>query len=204
MGIMRRLWHLVSRPSPRYALGAVLIVGGVGGILLWGGFNWALEATNTEEFCIGCHEMRSTVYEELKKTVHYENPSGVRATCPDCHVPKDWVHKVGRKVSATFKELPLHIVGALDTSEKFEAKRLELAERVWDTMKKTDSRECRNCHEMSVMVLADQKPRSRGQHESAEREGKTCIDCHKGIAHKAVHQALEEQEGQENGGFTLE
>ncbi len=203
---MRRLWHFISRPSPRYALGILVVVGGIGGILFWGAFNWALELSNTESFCISCHEMRSTVYEELKKTVHYRNTSGVRAICSDCHVPKEWTAKLVRKIQATFKELPLHLMGALDSPEKFEAKRLKLAQRVWAVMKANDSLECRNCHLMDSMELEKQKPRARGQHESAKAAGETCIDCHKGIAHKPVHAALEQptEEGGQDEGFTLE
>ena len=50
------------------------------GIILWGGFNTALELTNTEQFCISCHEMEDNVYQEYKTTIHYANRSGVRAT----------------------------------------------------------------------------------------------------------------------------
>jgi nitrate/TMAO reductase-like tetraheme cytochrome c subunit len=34
----------------------VLMIGVVIGIVFWGGFNTAMEATNTEEFCISRHE----------------------------------------------------------------------------------------------------------------------------------------------------
>ena len=67
------------------------------GIILWGGFNTVLELTNTEKFCITCHEMKDNVYQEYKTTIHYANRSGVRATCPDCHVPKEWVYKIRDK-----------------------------------------------------------------------------------------------------------
>jgi len=66
------------------------------GIVFWGGFNTAMDATNKEQFCISCHEMEDNVFEEYKKTIHYANRSGVRATCPDCHVPKEWTHKMVR------------------------------------------------------------------------------------------------------------
>ncbi len=153
------------------------------GILFWGAFNTSMEVTNTETFCISCHEMEHNVYKEYKKTVHYENRTGVRATCPDCHVPKEWWHKVVRKVSAT-NELFHKIMGSVDTPEKFEAKRLELAEHVWDTMKETDSRECRNCHAFNSMSLAAQQKTSQTAHKRALEEKRTCIDCHMGIAHK--------------------
>jgi len=201
---LKKIWTVVWRPHPRYAAGVLIAAGTVFGILFWGGFNWAMELSNSEAFCISCHEMRSTVYEELKETVHYSNRSGVRATCADCHVPKEWVYKVGRKISATFNELPLHLIGAMDTKEAFEAKRLEMAKSVWATMKATDSRECRNCHDSRSMKLQDQEPRARGQHASAEKEGETCIDCHKGIAHKPVHKELEKAKEKKEESFTIQ
>lgn len=160
----------------------ILAGGFVCGILFWGGFNTAMEATNQEKFCVSCHEMKNNVYEEYKKTIHYTNRSGVRATCPDCHVPKDWTPKMIRKIQAS-NEVLHKILGSIDTKEKFEAKRLELAQHVWDSMKKTNSRECRNCHDYKQMDFTMQSKRSQERHPTAFDEGKTCIDCHKGIAH---------------------
>jgi nitrate/TMAO reductase-like tetraheme cytochrome c subunit len=163
------------------------------GIVFWGGFNTAMEATNNEEFCISCHEMEENVYEEYKKTIHYANRSGVRATCPDCHVPKEWTHKMVRKIQAS-KEVWHKILGTIDTPEKFDNKRLQLAQNEWRRMKANDSRECRNCHDFESMSVAYQKPRASKQHTNALQNGNTCIDCHKGIAHKPVHQLMDEEE----------
>lgn len=163
------------------------------GVIFWGGFNTAMEATNTLGFCISCHEMEENVYQEYTKTIHYSNRSGVRATCSDCHVPDPWVHKVVRKIKAS-NELLHKALGSIDTPEKFDAKRLKLAKNVWGEMKSTDSRECRNCHDFNTMRPEDQKPRARKQHLNAMTEGNTCIDCHKGIAHTPVHDQLEEEE----------
>jgi len=162
---------------------SVLIIGIIIGILLWGGFNWALELTNTETFCISCHEMRDNVYAEYKGTIHYENRTGVRATCPDCHVPKEWVYKIKRKIQAS-NELYHKMLGTIDTREKFEAKRLELARHEWARMKANDSRECRNCHNYDYMDYPSQGRRAVDNHIKGFDEGKTCIDCHKGIAHE--------------------
>ena len=152
------------------------------GILFWGAFNTSMELTNSETFCISCHEMNDNVYKEYKETIHYSNRTGVRATCPDCHVPKDWFHKVKRKIGAT-NELFHKVIGSIDTVEKFEAKRLQLAENVWQTMKNSDSHECRNCHAFNSMNLKAQKDSSRLAHSRALKNGQTCIDCHMGIAH---------------------
>jgi cytochrome c-type protein NapC len=165
----------------------------VAGIVFWGGFNTAMEATNTMEFCISCHEMKDNVYNEYTKTIHFQNRTGVRATCSDCHVPDPWVHKVVRKVQAS-NELLHKVLGSIDTPEKFDAKRLTLARNVWHSMKSTDSRECRNCHDFQSMAPEFQRPRARKQHLSAFEAGQTCIDCHKGIAHKGVRDLLDEEE----------
>jgi len=175
-----------SSPTPKHrgrkATLVVLLIGVAIGIVFWGGFNTAMEATNTEAFCISCHEMEVNVYQEYTDTIHYTNRTGVRATCPDCHVPKDWLHKVVRKVQAT-SELYHHFKGDVDTPEKFEAERFRLAQNVWSQMKRTDSRECRNCHEFDSMDYTKQESRSAQGHQDAEDAGLTCIDCHKGIAH---------------------
>jgi len=173
-------------------LGASLIFMIIG-VIFWGGFNTAMEMTNTLDFCISCHEMEENVFREYQKTVHYTNRSGVRATCSDCHVPRPWIHKVIRKIEAS-NEVFHKILGTIDTPEKFDAKRLHLAKNVWRAMKSTDSRECRNCHNFDSMNPEDQKKRSRKQHATAMEEGGTCIDCHKGIAHNKVHDKLTEEE----------
>ena len=168
------------------------------GILFWGAFNTAMEMTNTESFCISCHEMNDYVYQEYRHTVHFNNRTGVRATCPDCHVPKDWIHKFTRKVSAT-NELFHKMIGSIDTPEKFHHKRLQLAQYVWENMRSTDSRECRNCHAFVYMDLAKQKLTSQQAHRRALEKGRTCIDCHMGIAHQIAKDF--DHDGELHAGF---
>ena len=179
---LKEAWTYVRRPSQKYSLLSLLGVGFIAGVIFWGGFNTAMEATNTETFCIGCHEMQENVYKEYQDTIHYSNRTGVRAICPDCHVPKDWIHKMARKIQAS-NELYHKMLGSVDTPEKFEAKRLQLARNVWRTMKKTNSRECRNCHDYTSMDYMKQGRRAVKQHIKGFDDGKTCIDCHAGIAH---------------------
>jgi cytochrome c-type protein NapC len=151
--------------------------------IFWIGFHYSMDATNTEEFCISCHEMEKFVFEEYKQTIHYSNRTGVRATCPDCHVPKEWQHKIARKIQST-NEMMHKILGSINTPEKYEAKRLQLAERVWANMQETDSRECRNCHGFKFMDFSKQGEDAADTHPDALDSDMTCIDCHKGIAHK--------------------
>ena len=75
------------------------------------------------------------------------------------------------------------LTGKVDTREKFESHRREMAEREWQRMKDTDSRECRNCHGFQSMNTEVQKPRAKKAHELGQRDKQTCIDCHRGVAH---------------------
>ena len=186
--MLRWIWRWYVRPSVQIGQGILLSLGLVAGIIFWGGFNTAMEATNTMEFCVSCHEMRDTVYVEYQETIHFRNPSGVRAICSDCHVPHEWGPKVVRKIQAS-GELWHKLIGTIDTPEKFEAHRLDMANRVWATMEANDSRECRNCHSYEAMDFEHQRQRSREKMEPVATgeyfgDGSTCIDCHKGIAHK--------------------
>lgn len=192
-GKLAGLWAKLKQPSAKYSLIGLLTTGLFSGIFLWGGFNTAMEATNTLEFCISCHEMRDNVYEEYKQTIHYSNRTGVRAVCSDCHVPKDWSHKMVRKLQAS-AEVWGKLMGTIDTKEKFEANRLRLAEHEWARMKAVDSRECRNCHSFEGMDTEKQKLRGAKMHKIAQAENKTCIDCHKGIAHKKPKGMKEEDD----------
>ncbi|NIZ59616.1 cytochrome C [Sedimentitalea sp. CY04] len=184
LGFAKRIWSAIRRPSVHYSLGFLTMGGFVMGIIFWGGFNTALEVTNTEAFCTSCHEMRDNVYEELKPTIHYSNRSGVRATCPDCHVPHEWTSKVARKMQAS-KEVWGKIFGTINTREKFLEHRLALAQNEWTRLEANNSLECRNCHSEESMDITRQSTRAAEAHERFLFTGeKTCISCHKGIAHQ--------------------
>ncbi|TEW49545.1 NapC/NirT family cytochrome c [Psychromonas algicola] len=178
--LLKRLWVIMKSPSTA-SFGFILVIGFLGGIIFWGGFNTGMEATNTEAFCSGCH---APIVKEIRETIHYSNRSGVRAICSDCHVPHNWTDKIVRKVQAS-KELVAFAMGTINTEEKFQARRAHLANREWQRMKENDSQECRNCHQFDYMDFSEQGPRSVKQHSTALASGeKTCVDCHKGIAHQ--------------------
>lgn len=168
---------------------------GVAGLVMFGGLLFmggkaTIDATNQLEFCTSCHEMKDNNYEEYKTTIHAKNRTGVKAVCSDCHVPHGFFATAKRKILAA-NDIYQHLMGTEDTKEKFEAHRLELAKKVWRHMKETDSAECRNCHDVKTMDPEQQGPTARKQHQKIGKDGKTCIDCHYGIAHHEPKGGLE-------------
>lgn len=189
-GRIRRIWSWFWSPTAALSAGFILIAGFLGGILFWGGFHWTMELTNTEEFCTSCHTMETNLG-EYRETIHYNNHSGVRAICSDCHVPHEWNHKVKAKIMAV-KDIYHEVAGTISTPEKYEEHRQKMASAVWKKMKASNSRECRNCHNFDYMDFTIQETRAASEHQRAIDTGMTCIDCHQGIAHRLPPDYLQE------------
>ena len=189
MRAIRRLLHALRNPPAAGTTVGRLLGIGVAGTLVAAlaayalFFHPLLERTNSTEFCASCHSMQATVYREYQTSVHYSNASGVRAGCPDCHVPKALVPKLVAKVRAA-KDVWHEILGTIDTPEKFEAHRWRMANAVWSMMERTDSATCRSCHSWEAMNADEQDRSARSKHRAAKEEGRTCIECHKGLVHK--------------------
>jgi len=180
--------------AQRISLGIAIVIF-VAGIVFAGLGNVGLAMTNETEFCTSCHSTKVNL-NELQETIHWKSPWGVRAGCSDCHVPKPFIPKMIAKVMAA-KDVYHEIMGTIDDMEKYEQHRWGMANRVWYKMKSTDSRECRSCHSWDAMDLAEQDRSARKRHGRARDEGKTCIDCHKGIAHHLPEGYVPDTPGEE-------
>ncbi|HMT79285.1 MAG TPA: NapC/NirT family cytochrome c [Azonexus sp.] len=185
--------HSKAKSILRWGTLAVLLLGG----LVFAGGKYAVDQTNTVEFCISCHEMKDNNFEEYKETIHAKNRTGVKAICSDCHVPHDLIGTTIRKIKAS-NDVLHHVLGTIDTKEKFEAHRLDLAKRVWKRMKETDSKECRQCHDTKAMDPEKQGKTAQKQHLKLASGERTCIDCHFGIAHKEPEGGHEPREALDN------
>lgn len=170
--------------------GWMLAVGAVLGVLFSAAFAFSLEATSSNAFCANaCHSM-SIPYEEYRQSPHFANHLGIRANCSDCHIPKAFFPKLYRKATAGARDVYHTILGTIDTKEKYEARRWEMAQGVWERMRANDSQNCRSCHDTDQWKLEEQ---SRfAQREHADRGEETCIDCHTGVAHKEPIEPTEE------------
>lgn len=162
----------------------VLFLGLFAGALAFGSVGSFMVYANSEQFCANaCHEMNQ-LQKEHKGTVHDVNRSGVRATCNDCHVPHAYIPNYLAKLGLWSDVWGHFVTRSINTPEKFEAKRYELAKRVWLDMKKNDSRECRHCHTTAKMNPDKQSEKALRRHEKGRQDGLTCIDCHFAMSHK--------------------
>lgn len=174
------LW---TKPKSKWLLGIPL--GGLLAILIgvigWNIFMGVMHTTSTTEFCASCHTQIDTVVEEYEASIHFKNQFGVRAECQDCHLADDFIPYMFRKIEAV-KEVVAFMRGDI-TKDNFEEHRGRMAEKVWAEMIENDSRECRSCHKADSMDFTVQKRSVARRHKTMEEKGKTCVDCHQGVAH---------------------
>jgi cytochrome c-type protein NapC len=103
-----------NRSGLTLAIAALVVMGVIGG-----GITVAaavtVHMTSTEEFCSSCHTNDAAA--EFKDTIHDKNRTGVRAECADCHLPREFVPMMVRKVEAA-REVWGNWTGYIDTKEK--------------------------------------------------------------------------------------
>ncbi len=200
MSVFKKIGGWFTTPGTRpvaYYVGSGLFVGVVGFLIFH--FFMMKGSTNSTEFCISCHEMEG-VYKEYTESTHYKNPSGVRAECADCHIPHgntigDYYDKLMDKIFVGGRHLYHHLIKTYPNQEAFEKSRYRLAEIVWDTMRKRDSKECRQCHSYTAMAMLDQGKSASRKHSKMMKDGtKTCSDCHTGLTHEEPEEPDEEEE----------
>jgi nitrate/TMAO reductase-like tetraheme cytochrome c subunit len=179
------LWRRLRRPSTRWSVLSLLVIGIVIGLAATVGTAVMVEVTGTDKFCGGaCHSMQ-WVAREHGASVHVQNHTGVRAGCHDCHIPKHYPELLWYKAKAGIKDAIGEMRGVINTEEKFKKERLRMANLVWEEYKGNNSRNCRNCHEFSPDVLKKQKEFAAPMHQQVLEGKATCIDCHKGVGHDA-------------------
>ncbi|MEZ9648525.1 NapC/NirT family cytochrome c [Vibrio sp. 10N.261.52.C2] len=170
---------------------ALIAAVGIGiGWLTLGGTAAVMHYTSSTEFCVSCHTMEAP-HKEYQGSVHFSNAKGIRAECADCHIPTDPIDYVITKVRASKDIYHEFISGKIDTPEKYEAHREEMAETVWAQFRENDSATCRSCHEFDAMEEFEQSRDAEKMHAYGRENNQTCIDCHKGVAHFAPEAQLD-------------
>ena len=183
--MLKRTWQALRRPSTRWSVLSLLVIGILVGFLATAGTQVMVHVTGTDKFCgTACHSMQ-WVAKEHQQSVHHTNRTGVKAECHDCHIPHEYPHILWYKAKAGIKDAIGEMKGTISTEEKFKKERARMAGLVWDEYKANDSKHCRDCHQFSKEVIAKQKEFVRDMHTQALERKATCIDCHKGVAHTA-------------------
>lgn len=139
---------------------------------------------SSDNFCATtCHAMKSTVYPELQQSKHWTTPTGVRASCANCHVSGRLTLAMWDHFIAT-RDLYAQLTNDFTVPETFEKLRPAAAEKARLEMLNNDSRTCRSCHVFEA--IQPQRNRGKKLHADGLKTGATCIECHYNLVHKPV------------------
>jgi len=185
LGLLARTWRRLRSPSARWSVFALLAVGVVLSAVAIIGTQVMVHVTGTDAFCGGaCHSMQ-WVAQEHQQSTHGATRSGMRATCHDCHIPREYPQLLWVKAVSGTKDVIGEMRGVISTEEKFKAERKRMAALVWADYEANGSRACRGCHVFSAEVLAKQRDEAKASHAKVVEGRATCIQCHKGVGHLA-------------------
>jgi len=182
---LKTAWRALRSPSAKWSVLSLLVLGVVVGAAGVIGTQVMVTVTGTNQFCsTSCHSMQ-WVAKEYQASVHHVNRTGVQAGCHDCHIPHSYPAILFYKAKAGAKDVIGEMTGVISTEEKFNKERARMAKDVWDEYKENNSARCRTCHTFTPEIVAKQKDFVQPMHQQFLAGAMTCVDCHKGIAHKA-------------------
>lgn len=195
MGAIKRFFRWLFTPSAKLSVFVLLIIGLGAGAVGVIGTQVMVHQTGTVEFCGGaCHSMQAFTLPEYKESVHFSNKTGIKASCSDCHIPHSYPHVLFYKAKAGIRDVYHEIAGTVGTQEKYDKERWRMANKVWDEMKANNSANCRTCHDPMQMALSKQSAMAQKMHVQVQQGKATCIDCHRGVAHKEPEEPAEPEQ----------
>jgi cytochrome c-type protein NapC len=185
MDTIKRFFRWLFKPSARLSVFVLLLAGTAVGAVAVAGTQLMVHYTGSVEFCGGaCHSMQTHTLPEFKDSKHGLNRLGIEVSCSSCHLPHSYPAVLFAKAKAGIKDIYHEIRGTISTAEKYEKERWRMANLVWDQMRADNSANCRSCHDPMRFELSKQSAMAQRMHLQVQQGKATCIDCHKGVAHK--------------------
>ncbi len=158
----------------------------------------AIDYTSTNKFCESCH-VHPHVFDTWKRSTHYDNPSGFRVNCVDCHLPPKGEGYLKAKIITGARDI-YGVVFKDSADYQWELKStLEYAQHhVYKTS-------CLHCHQNLFPLTLSKEGQDAHLYYSQNEDELRCINCHLNVGHydpNAIHASnvnfgLEKTEDQE-------
>lgn len=155
------------------------IPGFIVGIIFILGFDRAVEATSTNDFCASCH-VHPQATSSWKQGVHYATQSGYRVSCAECHLPPKGEGYLVEKTKTGFRDLWSHWT---KDSADFDWEAASSLERA---SKHVYNSTCIKCHEnLFPAKLTREGSDAHLYYNKMTEKGEElqCISCHLNAGH---------------------
>jgi formylglycine-generating enzyme required for sulfatase activity/nitrate/TMAO reductase-like tetraheme cytochrome c subunit len=157
----------------------IFVIGGIIGMIIVLFSNKIMYNTGTDEYCESCH-VHPHVFDSWKLSSHYNNASGVKVHCIDCHLPP----KGNFRHFAEKARTGLHDLWAYWTKDSADfnweqKKQLEYAVKI------VYNESCKECHvNLFPKGLTDDGGTAHLYYEENEKKlDLQCISCHLDVGH---------------------
>ena len=139
--------------------------------------------TSTEAFCTSCHTMATIAADpHYVGSTHISNSAAVRPSCGDCHIRKtNWFVETYIHIKSGVRDVIAELTQNFDDPKVWDARRVELAKEVGDTMRAEDNATCKDCHTVGSITPASQP--GRAAHAMLQNSKMACVDCHLNLVH---------------------
>jgi len=139
--------------------------------------------TSTDAFCTSCHTMATLADDpQYQRSAHRMNAAGVLAGCSDCHIPaNNWFVETYTHITHGITDLFAEMTHNFGDPAVWNARRIELASRARDAIRRNDGVTCRKCHDAAA--IGPVSAAGQATHAELARGNMTCVDCHTAPVH---------------------
>lgn len=148
----------------------------VAGVLLVFSFNRVMDYTSSDKFCISCH-IHPTADQSWKLSTHFNNSSGAKTSCYECHLPPKGKGYIFAKARHGMKDAYGYFIKDHDKIDWEKKKLLENAKKF------VYEESCLKCHtNLFPLTLSVNGGNAHLLYENS-RDPLNCINCHLAVGH---------------------
>jgi len=147
--------------------------------------NRGLEYTSSDDFCDSCH-MHPHAMNKWRFSSHYDNKSGIKVHCVECHLPPDGVPHLTAKVTTGLRDIWGTLIYSSDDID-------------WDQKATRESanshvykKACLRCHQNLFPRELSKKGEDAHLYYDQNSEALRCINCHIDVGHYRAERLVQD------------
>jgi formylglycine-generating enzyme len=154
----------------------ILFTGFVLGLIFTIYSNKLIEYTSTDEFCEICH-VHPHVFDSWKLSYHYDNSSGVRTKCVECHLPpKGQGYLMAKAITGARDVYGLVFKDSADYNWELKSTLEHAGRHVYNES-------CLYCHENLFPLTLTKEGQDAHLYYTQNEDELECINCHLNVGH---------------------
>ena len=135
--------------------------------------------TSDTAFCLSCPSM-SKPFGGISGNCPLSNKKVYARNGPIAIFQNQGMDYLFAKLKASKDIYHEFVSGKIDSDDKFRSSSPKWPKQ-YGRIKTADSAACRSCHSFDTMDISSRSESAQKMHNKAQKDGETCIDCHKAL-----------------------